>query len=71
MTKKNVGIVLEYRRAGGKYRIAKITGAAIVKEHGTGPAIVRRVGAYISEESATALAATYDVTTIVQLSRGG
>ena len=65
MTKKKVGVVLEYRRASKAYRIAKITGAAIVKEHGTGPAIVRRVGDYISEESATALAVTHDVTTVL------
>ena len=66
MTKK-IGIVLEYRprqSAGGKYKIAKITGAAIVNEHGTSKAIVRRVGDYISEESATALAVTHNVTTV-------
>tara|TARA_Y100000310_G_scaffold226407_1_gene228529 strand:- start:171 stop:362 length:192 start_codon:yes stop_codon:yes gene_type:complete len=61
MTKKNVGIVLEYRRAGGKYKIAKIIGAAIVKF----PHSIRRVGDYISEESATALAVTHDVTTVL------
>ena len=62
MTKKKVGVVLEYRRASKAYKIAKIIGAAIV--NGSGKKL-GRVGDYISEESATALAVTQDGTTVL------
>jgi len=66
MTKKKVGVVLEYWPRQGAYKIAKITGAAIARfpHSGHWPEL-RRVGDHISEESATALAVTHDVTTVL------